>query len=66
MIKTMTTNWWTTLIGAVGAILVYVQENGAAMPQTKEGWKALLIGAAIAGLGFVAKSATTGSTPQAK
>jgi hypothetical protein len=63
MFKTMATNWWTTFVGAASGFVVYIAENGASMPQNKEGWKALLVGASLAALGFVAKSATTGSRP---
>lgn len=65
MLKTMATNWWTTLVGVLGGAAVYISENGATMPQNSAGWKALILGAALAGLGFVSKSATTGSKPGA-
>lgn len=61
---TMTRNWYTTLIGAFAGISYYLGNSGATMPTNKNEWINLLIGAAIAGLGYAAKDATTGSAPR--
>ena len=63
MFKTMGKNWWTTLIGIGGGIFYYLSQSGTTMPTSKQEWINLGIGAALAGLGFTAKDATTGSGP---
>lgn len=54
-------NWQTTLWGCLAAFFNYVFTATNTIPQTKEDWKAVLVSAALAGLGVVAKSANVGS-----
>jgi len=63
MLKTMLTNWWTTVIGFITGVAYYLGNSGTTMPTNKQEWINLLIGLLLAGLGFVSKSATTGSKP---
>ena len=65
MFTTMLTNWWTTAIGFITGVAYYLGNSGATMPTNKQEWINLLIGALLAGLGLVAKSATVGSKPPA-
>jgi len=63
MFLTMLKNGWTTILGFVSGFVYYLTTNGATMPSTKQEWLNLLMAATLAGLGVVAKSATTGSKP---
>jgi len=45
----------TTLAGLVLAVLNYVGNVGAQLPQSSEEWTATLVSAALAALGVVAK-----------
>jgi hypothetical protein len=62
-LNTMLQNWWTTLAGLCGAVAVWLAGIGTKMPTTRDEWFAFWVGFAIAVLGFVGKSATTGSKP---
>ena len=59
----MLRNSWTTVFGVLAGILNYLGNQGASLPTTRQGWITLLISATLAGLGLVAKDATTGSKP---
>jgi len=63
MLYTMLANSWTTIIGVLLGMVTYISQSGATLPTTKADWLHLLIGALMAGLGIVAKDATTGSRP---
>jgi hypothetical protein len=59
----MVKNYWTTILGAAMAGLIYLQGVGLKLPATKPEWFAFWVGLAVAVVGFVAKDATTGSVP---
>lgn len=65
MFTTMVANSWTTVIGVCLGVVSYVAQSGATMPTSRKDWLNLLVGALLAGLGVVAKDATTGSKPGA-
>lgn len=56
-------NFLTTAIGIIGGSINYLLQVGAKPPQTNAEWGQLAFSALIAGLGAVAKDATTGSKP---
>ena len=60
----MLTNGWTTMVGLVGGLLIYLSQAGLTLPTSKAEMPAFVQALAVALLGFVAKSATTGSKPQ--
>ena len=62
--KTMLTNWWTTIFGILAALGQYSTQVGAKVPETKSDWIAVLSALVLAALGYVSKDATTGSTPK--
>lgn len=62
--STMLANCWTTGIGFLLAVLTYAQGVGPNLPRTRAEWISFVIAALLAGLGVVAKDATTGSRPQ--
>ena len=64
MFMTMLKNGWTTILGFLSGFIYYLTTNGATFPATKQEWLNLLMAAALAGLGVVAKSANVGSKPQ--
>ena len=64
MLATMFGNSWTTLIGVLLGILTYLQGVGLDVPRTKGQWVQVAFAALMAGLGIVAKDATTGSKPK--
>lgn len=57
----MIRNYWTTIFGIFGGFVSYLASQGAQLPTTSAGWRALFIAAVYAALGIVAKDATTGS-----
>lgn len=57
-------NWWTTVLGFLAGVVTYLQAAGPKLPETKQDWAALILGALLAGLGLVAKDARTGSAPK--
>lgn len=59
----MTKNWWTTIAGVGGGFLIYLSENGLAIPVGQSGWKATVTAVVVALVGYLAKDATTGSRP---
>lgn len=65
-LKTMTANWWTTVVGVLAGVAYYVQSTGFKMPSTKQEWWTFLFGALLAVLGIASKDAVTGSKPGAK
>lgn len=56
-------NWKTTVVGFVAGIALYVVANGVKLPSNAQEWWTFAFAALVAGLGFVAKDATTGSRP---
>lgn len=63
MLQVMFKNYWTTIVGAALAGLYYLDTIGTKMPATGGEWLHVAVGVGLAVLGFVAKSATTGSMP---
>ena len=61
----MTKNWWTTLAGIIGAVIIYINGVGGKVPETSQEWLAFWMGLSIAVIGVFAKDATTGSGPEA-
>lgn len=59
----MSQNWWTTIVGLAGALVIYLTGVGTKFPETRAEWNTFVYGLIVAILGFVAKDATTGSTP---
>ena len=47
-------HWRTTAIGAVLAVLYYLNNVGATIPTTRTEWFHFIVGALVAGLGYVA------------
>lgn len=64
MFMVMLKNGWTTFLGFLSGFVYYLSTNGATFPTNKQEWVNLLMAATLAGLGFVAKSATVGSQPK--
>ena len=62
-LNVMWSNYWTTLVGAALAGLYYLDQIGTKLPSTSGEWLHVGVGLGLAVLGFVAKSATTGSVP---
>ena len=60
----MLLNGWTTVVGLVGGLLIYLSQAGLTLPTSKAEMPAFVQALAVALLGFVAKSATTGSQPK--
>jgi len=58
-------NWQTTLIGFVGAVVLYFVNLGPNLPHSGTAWGHAPLSAVLAGLGIVAKDAQTGSPPGA-
>jgi len=63
MLQVMWKNYWTTFVGAALAGLYYLDTIGTKMPTSGGEWLHVAVGLGLAILGFVAKSATTGSMP---
>lgn len=61
----MLRNAWTTIIGFLLGAATYLSTTGMKFPETKGEWGSLLVGVLMAGMGVVAKDATTGSKPPA-
>lgn len=59
----MLKNGWTTFVGIVGGLLIYLSQAGLTLPTSKAEVGPFVQALVIALLGFVAKSATTGSKP---
>lgn len=62
-LKTMLLNVATTICGIVAGMALYIADQGVNLPTDEKGWKQLLVAAAIASIGFTAKSATVGTKP---
>src|SRR6266850_1007499 len=62
-LNVMWSNYWTTVVGAALAGLYYLDQIGTKMPSNGGEWLHVGVGLGLAVLGFVAKSATTGSVP---
>ncbi len=60
----MLKNVWTTTAGFAGGVLYYANSVGGVFPKSKGEWINFGIAAAMAGLGYAAKDATTGSAPK--
>ena len=56
-------NWYTTLIGTLGGILVWWSGVGFKIPETRQEWASTVGGIALALLGLSAKDGATGSPP---
>ena len=63
VISRMASNFLTTVLGILGGAISYLVQVGAKTPSTNAEWGQLALSALIAGLGAVAKDATTGSRP---
>jgi hypothetical protein len=61
--STMARNWWTTVLGFITGVVMYLNTSGVKLPSTKQEWGNFVLAALVAGLGYVAKDATTGSRP---
>ena len=59
----MVRNVATTLSGLIAGMAIYISDQGLALPTDSAGWKKILVSAAVASIGFTAKSATVGSKP---
>ena len=66
MIPIMLANGWTSVLGVLSGMLLYLTQHGATIPRTKAEWGSLLLAALLAGLGIASKDATTGSAPIAR
>ena len=54
-------NWQTTLIGVIAAMANYFVNLGTALPTTGKEWGIAMFSAFLAGIGILAKDASTGS-----
>lgn len=61
---TMLKNAWTTVIGLAGGLLIYFSQAGLTFPSSEAEVGPFVQALVVALLGFVAKSATTGSKPK--
>ena len=62
--SSMFANVWTTALGVLAGMIAYLINVGPALPTTSKDWGSLLFAALLAGIGVVAKDATTGSKPK--
>lgn len=62
--ETRLKNYATTVFGFAAGAGTYFLSVGPKLPATNEEWARFAVGAFIAGLGYVAKDATTGSGPK--
>jgi len=66
MMGVMIRNYWSTVFGILAGVVNYLANVGTSLPTDGAGWATLLISALLAGLGLVAKDASTGSKPGGK